>query len=62
MYGWKLYVDYGDGWEYEIFEQTRKGFKENAKLYRQNCPFPQKWSTGRETNPEHKSTNLTTVG
>ena len=22
LYGWKFYVNYGQGWEYEIFEVT----------------------------------------
>ena len=48
LYGWKLYVNYGNGWEYEIFETTFKGYRENRKLYQQNCDYPQKWSEGRE--------------
>jgi len=52
LYGWKLYVDYGQGWEYETFEETRAGMLENRKAYRENCPqYPQKWSRGRESNP-----------
>jgi hypothetical protein len=54
LYGWKLYVNYGQGWEYETFEDTFKGYKENRKAYRENCPYPQKWTNGRETNPEYK--------
>ena len=51
LYGWKLYVNYGSGWEYETFEATFKEYKENRKAYRDNCPYPQKWSRGRELNP-----------
>lgn len=51
LYGWKLYVNYGQGWEYEIFEETRASFRENAGLYRENCAYPQRWTRGRETNP-----------
>ena len=51
LYGWKLYVDYGSGWEYETFEPTWKEFKINRKAYQENCPYPQKWSEGRELNP-----------
>lgn len=54
LYGWKLYVNYGQGWEYEIFEETFKGYKENKKAYAENCTYPQKWSRGRETNPNYK--------
>ena len=56
LYGWKLYVNYGygHGWEYETFEETYKGYKENRKAYRENCPYPQKWTKGREINPKYK--------
>lgn len=50
LYGWKLYVNYGQGWEYEIFEETFKGYRENKRLYIENCPHPQKWAQGRELN------------
>ena len=53
LYGWKLYVNYGQGWEYETFEETLKSYKENVKAYRENCPYPQKWSRGREENPSY---------
>jgi len=53
LYGWKLYVNYGQGWEYETFEATFKGYKENAKMYRENCKYPQKWTRGREENPDY---------
>jgi hypothetical protein len=54
LYGWKLYVNYGQGFEYEIFEESRKAFLENKRLYLENCSYPQKWSRGRETNPAWK--------
>ena len=50
LYGWKLYVNYGQGWEYETFEETLEGFKTNKRLYQENCPYPQRWSRGRELN------------
>ena len=53
LYGWKLYVNYGFGWEYETFETTYKGYRENKKAYQENCNCPQKWTRGRETNPEY---------
>lgn len=53
LYGWKLYVDYGQGWEYETWEDTLKEAKEQAKTYRANCPYPVKVSPGRELNPKH---------
>ena len=51
MYGWKFYINYGQGWEYEIFEETYKGMKENRKAYLENCQYPLKISKGRELNP-----------
>jgi len=55
LYGWKFYVNYGygDGWEYELFEETREGMKENRKAYQENCSYPLRISRGRETNPEY---------
>lgn len=43
------------GWEYEIFEETYQGYKENRKAYRQNCDYPQRWTRGRELNPKHNA-------
>ena len=48
IYGWKFYVDYGQGWEYELFETTREGMLENRKAYQENCQYPLKISKGRE--------------
>ncbi len=52
LYGWKLYVNYGSGWEYEQFETNRQAYQENKKAYRENCNYPQKWTRGRELNTE----------
>ncbi len=57
LYGWKLYVNYGQGWEYEIFEETRAGYLENKRLYLENCNCPQRWSRARELNPQYKPLN-----
>jgi len=54
LYGWKIYVDYGNGWEYECFETTYRGMKENRKTYRENCPYLIKITQGRETNPDYQ--------
>ena len=51
LYGWKLYVNYGAGYEYEIFETTWKEAKQRLKEYRENCPqYSIKASRGRELN------------
>jgi len=57
IYGWKFYVNYGAGWEYETFEETRKKMIENRRQYRENCRFPLKISRGRELNPEYENQN-----
>jgi hypothetical protein len=55
LYGWKFYLNYGQGWEYEIFEETFAGMKENRKAYRENCPqYPLKITRGRELNPDYR--------
>jgi len=53
LYGWKLYVNYGDGWEYETFNEKFRDAKEEKKLYHQNCNYPVKLSHGRESNPDY---------
>ena len=53
LYGWKFYVNYGQGWEYEAFETTFTGMRKNRKAYRENCPHPLKISQGRELNPDY---------
>ena len=50
LYGWKLYVNYGQRWEYELFEEIYAGYKENWKAYRDNCDYPTRWSRGRILN------------
>lgn len=45
---WRLYVNYGQGWEHEITEDTYAGYIENKRLYRENCTYPQRWVQGRE--------------
>ena len=54
LYGWKFYLNYGQGWEYEIFEETLEGMKANRKAYLENCNYPLKITRGRETNPNYK--------
>ena len=63
--GWKLYVNYGQGWEYygqgweyETFEETYKSYRENRKAYQENCTYPQRWTKeGREPNPRFFAVN-----
>ena len=52
LYGWKFYVNYGQGWEYETFEETRAGMITNRKAYRENCSWPLKITKGRESNSD----------
>jgi hypothetical protein len=53
LYGWKLYVDYGQGWKFETFEDTITGYRKNKKAYRENCLYPQKWVKGRALNDQN---------
>jgi len=53
IYGWKLYVNYGQGWEYETFEDNFLSYKENKKAYQKNCQYSQKWVHGKESNPDY---------
>lgn len=56
IYGWKLLVNYGQGYEYEVFEETYKEARARLKEYRENCPqYPAKLTQGRELNPEYRS-------
>jgi hypothetical protein len=34
----QLHINYGQGWEHEISEDTRKEAKQRQKEYRENCP------------------------
>lgn len=59
LYGWKLYVHYGQGWEYELFETSWKEVKDRLKEYRENCPqYPIKARRGREVNPDYNPTGV----
>ena len=57
LYGWRFSVNYGQGWEYECFELTRKEMLANKKAYALNCPWPLRISRGRELNPEYNKIN-----
>lgn len=55
LYGWKILVNYGHGWEYECFELTRKEARAQLKTYRENVPgISIKAVPGREPNPDYK--------
>lgn len=58
LYGWKILVNYGQGYEYECFELTWKDARENLNAYRQAIPqFPVKIVRGREANPQYTTQN-----
>jgi phenolic acid decarboxylase len=59
LYGYKMWVNYGQGWEYELFELTWKDMKERLKEYAENAPqWPRKWAAGRETNDKYKGAGV----
>lgn len=35
---YRLWINYGQGWEYEVNETSRKEIRERRKEYRENCP------------------------
>lgn len=35
---WHLWVNYGQGYELELTEETREGAKQRLKEYKENCP------------------------
>jgi len=35
---YRLFVNYGQGWEYEVNEPTWKEMKAQIRCYRENCP------------------------
>jgi hypothetical protein len=35
---WQLHVNYGQGWEHEISEDTFREARARQKEYRENCP------------------------
>jgi hypothetical protein len=46
---WRFYLNYGQGWEHEITEETRAAMLANLKAYRENCPqYPLKIVKVRE--------------
>lgn len=46
---WELYLDYGQGYEYECSEYSRKEIHARVKEYRENCPqYPIKTLKKRE--------------
>lgn len=45
----RLYVNYGGGWEHEITEDTRREIRARYLEYRQNCPqYACRWRKVRE--------------
>lgn len=46
---WQILVNYGEGWEHECTEFTRKDAIEQVKAYRDNAPgYAVKWRKRRE--------------
>lgn len=46
---WRIYVNYGCGWEYEIAELTLEEARKRMREYELNCPqYPVKIVNGRD--------------
>lgn len=42
---YRLWLNYGQGWELETTEDTLSEIRERRKEYRENCPqYPCKWT------------------
>lgn len=40
---YRLWIDYGQGWELEVTEDTGTAIRERCREYRENCPqYPRK--------------------
>lgn len=40
---WRLFVNYGQGWEYEGADYSKQEARQTLKSYRENCPqYPAK--------------------
>lgn len=46
---WRLFVNYGQGWEHELTEFTYAEARQRLQEYRDNCPqYPARLQIGRE--------------
>lgn len=62
LYGYKIYVNYGYGYEYECFELTRQEMKNQVKCYKENCNYPLKVTYARELNPDYINNHVHVAG
>lgn len=53
LYGFKIQGNYGQGWEDECFEETRKEARQRLREYQENSPYPSRMVQAREPNPAH---------
>lgn len=37
---WKMFCNYGQGWEHELTEYSREEIKNRINEYRENCHYP----------------------
>lgn len=45
---YQLWINYGQGWEHEISEPSRKEVQQRVREYRENCPqYAVKWKRVR---------------
>ena len=46
---YRLFVDYGQGWEHELDEFSLREIRQRQKEYSENCPqYPTRVTRGRE--------------
>jgi hypothetical protein len=59
LYGWKILVNYGQGWEWETWEDSWKEAKARLREYRENAPqYPVKATRGRIINHTAQSVGV----
>lgn len=59
---WRLFVDYGCGWEHELTEFTQKDGRQRLKEYRENCPqYPAELRKGRESVDNYSKEQLAEI-
>jgi hypothetical protein len=56
---WQIWTNYGQGWEHECTEMSRKEARENVKAYRENAPGVQLRVRRRRERIEAESVPVT---
>lgn len=55
---WRLHLNYGQGFEHEVSEDTYREIRERLKEYRENCPEYARKVTGPHRVKVEESANV----